>query len=274
MFASPDSLVALGLIAAALGLRHGLDADHLAAIDGLARFNNSSSARPGSARWCGLYFAMGHGLVVIIIALTVSLLADHWQAPPALMNIGAWISIAFLTLLGLANLFAAMRAKRNAVVRPVGMRSRLLGRLMTASNPITIAAVGALFAVSFDTVSQATLFAVLPAQYAGIEATLMLALLFTLGMALVDGLNGLWISRLLGRADRLAAVASRIMSLAVASLSLGVAAIGALKLYSPTVRGWTDGRDLAIGAAVVLAVATSFLLAMAFGRQTGAGEPS
>jgi len=86
--ASPDSLLALGLIAAALGMRHGLDADHLAAIDGLARFN--SSRNPRLARWSGACFALGHGIVVITIAGTLSVLASRWQAPTALVSIGAW----------------------------------------------------------------------------------------------------------------------------------------------------------------------------------------
>lgn len=264
MDASPDNLLALGLIAAALGMRHGLDADHLAAIDGLARFN--SSRNPRLARWSGACFALGHGIVVITIAGTLSVLASRWQAPTALVSIGAWISIAFLTVLGLANLVAAVRTERNVVVQPVGLRSRLFGGLLSAASPGKIAAIGALFAISFDTVSQAALFAVLPAKFAGIEATLLLAILFTLGMALVDGLNGLWVSRLLGRTDRLAAIASRIMGFTVAALSLGVAGIGVLEMYSSTVRDWSEGRDLGFSIAIVVAVVASFVLATFIGR--------
>jgi len=149
------------------------------------------------------------------------------------------------------------------------LRSRLFGGLLSAASPGKIAAIGALFAISFDTVSQAALFAVLPAKFAGIEATLLLAILFTLGMALVDGLNGLWVSRLLGRTDRLAAIASRIMGFTVAALSLGVAGIGVLEMYSSTVRDWTEGRDLGFSIAIVVAVVVSFLLAMAIGRHGG-----
>ncbi|MCE7901761.1 MAG: nickel transporter [Gammaproteobacteria bacterium PRO9] len=264
MDASPDSLLALGLIAAALGMRHGLDADHLAAIDGLARFN--SNRNPRLARWSGACFALGHGVIVITIAGTLSALASRWQAPTALVSIGAWISIAFLTVLGLANLVAAVRTERNVVVQPVGLRSRLFGGLLGAGSPGRIAAIGALFAISFDTVSQAALFAVLPAKFAGIGATLLLALLFTLGMALVDGLNGFWVSRLLGRTDRLAAIASRIMSFTVAALSLGVAGIGVLEMYSSTVRDWSEGRDLGFSIAIVVAVVASFVLATFIGR--------
>src|SRR5260363_375907 len=58
--------VALSL-AFALGARHGLDPDHLIAIDNLTRYN--ASRRPLLARWCGFFFAMGHGMVVACAAL-------------------------------------------------------------------------------------------------------------------------------------------------------------------------------------------------------------
>ena len=48
------------VLAFALGVRHGVDPDHLTAIDGLIR------VRP--RRTNGLYFAIGHGLVVTALA--------------------------------------------------------------------------------------------------------------------------------------------------------------------------------------------------------------
>jgi high-affinity nickel-transport protein len=47
----------------------------------------------------------------------------------------------------------------------VGLKGRWLGRLARVSDPLGVAMVGALFALSFDTVSQAALFAV-----AGVQA--------------------------------------------------------------------------------------------------------
>jgi hypothetical protein len=61
--------VALAALAFTLGLKHGLDADHLATIDGLTRFN--ARARPAMARWCGALFSLGHGAVVVVVAVTV-----------------------------------------------------------------------------------------------------------------------------------------------------------------------------------------------------------
>ena len=247
-----------------LGLRHGLDADHLATIDGLTRFNNRSNAR--MARLCGLLFSLGHGAVVVGIAATVSLVADRWQTPQFLAQTGAWISIGFLTILGLANLAAALRATSGEVVQPVGLKGRLFGRLSHVSHPAAVALGGVLFAVSFDTVSQASLFAVMGTQFGGLGAALSLGLLFTFGMVLVDGLNGLWISHLLRRSDDMAAIASRVMSFAVAALSLAVAAFGALKLFSPAFESWSEGKELTIGLSVIAVIGSSFLIAILLGR--------
>jgi high-affinity nickel-transport protein len=251
-----------------LGLRHGLDADHLATIDGLTRFNNR--ANPRIARLCGLLFSLGHGAVVVGIAATVSLLANRWSAPELLARAGAWISIAFLLVLGLANLAAALRAGGANVVQPIGLKGRLFGRLSQVSRPAAVAFVGAVFAISFDTVSQASLFAVMATQFGGLAAALSLAVLFVAGMVLIDGLNGLWVSHLLRRTDGLAAIASRVMSFAVALLSLAVAALGTLKLLYPAFDNWSDGKELAFGLGVVGLVAASFLLAVAVGRNGSA----
>ena len=60
-------------------MRHGFDADHLATIDGLTRANLHH--RPALARYCGTLFSLGHGAVVMLIALSVSLLAGRWHVP-------------------------------------------------------------------------------------------------------------------------------------------------------------------------------------------------
>ncbi len=124
-----------------------------------------------------------------------------------------------------------------------------------------MAAVGALFALSFDTVSQSVLFAVTAAQFGGVAHTLTLGLLFVLGMLVADGLNGWWIARLIARADQLAVLASRIMSVAVSAVSLLVAALGIGKLISPAIEDWSSGKELALGGLVLAVVALSYLVA-------------
>jgi high-affinity nickel-transport protein len=260
----PNDWVALAAVVFLLGLKHGFDADHLATIDGLTRFN----LRQGSplARACGMLFSLGHGVVVIAIALAVGTLARRWQVPGWLEASGAWISIGFLFALGVINLRAVLTTRHDELVQPVGLKGRWLGRLRHASHPLAVAAVGALFALSFDTVSQAALFAAAGVQYGGWGHALALGLLFTLGMLVTDGVNGLWISRLIRRADQMALVASRVMSLAVSGTSLLVAAFGVMKQLMPAVDGWSEGKELAFGLSVVCVIAGSFLLALRLTR--------
>lgn len=56
----------LAALAFSLGLRHGLDANHLAAIDSLVRHNLRSAPRRAAA--CGALFSLGHGAVVLGVA--------------------------------------------------------------------------------------------------------------------------------------------------------------------------------------------------------------
>ena len=129
-------------------------------------------------------------------------------------------------------------------------------------------AVGALFALSFDTVSQTALFAVAATQYGGVVHAVMLGLLFVLGMVVTDGLNGWWISRLIARADQIAVLASRIMSVAVSGVSLLVAGLGIGKMASPLVENWSEGKELVFGAIVVLVIAASYLVASTLARHS------
>lgn len=248
----------LCLVVFMLGMRHGFDADHLATIDGLTRFNAQRS--PRLAKLCGLLFSVGHGLVVVAIALAVNGFASVRAVPEWLAGFGAWTSIVILVLLGLANLYTVLHTPSHAVVAPVGLRGRFLGRFARAESAIGVALVGALFALSFDTVSQAMLFAMAASQFGGWHAALAIGIVFLLGMLLVDGINGWWISRLLRRADRMALVASRIMGVTVAMLSLLVAAYGVLRLAVPGVAAWGEGRELLMGASVVAIIAACFLL--------------
>lgn len=261
----PTEWSALAALVFLLGLKHGFDADHLATIDGLTRYN--ARQHRGFARYCGALFSLGHGVVVLAVAIAVGLASERWDAPDWLEASGAWISVGFLTLIGIVNLAAVLQAAPDEIVAPVGIKGRFLGRLLTAGRPLTVAVVGALFAVSFDTISQSALFALTATQFGGIQHAIFLGLLFVLGMLVTDGINGLWISRLIARADQIACIASRVMSLAVSGVSLLVAGLGAAKLVFPSIDQWSDGKELVFGAIVVAVIATSFAAAVTVARR-------
>jgi high-affinity nickel-transport protein len=262
----PTDWLSLLILTFVLGMKHGFDADHLATIDGLTRYN--ARTRPGMAPYCGTLFSLGHGAVVMAIALGVSAIAGQWAVPEWFGLLGSLISIAFLVTLGSLNLAAVLRTAPDAVVQPVGLKGRLLGSLRHVSHPVLVALVGALFALSFDTLSQAAFFALTATQFGGWQHALVLALLFMLGMLLTDGINGLWIARLIARADQVALVASRVMGLVVSAISLLVAAFGAAKLVSPAIDAWSEGKELVFGGALVAIIAISFVAAMRLTRRS------
>jgi nickel/cobalt transporter (NiCoT) family protein len=235
----PDAL-GLAALVFLLGLRHGLDPDHLVAIDGLTR----ASPRAGSRRWCGLFFSLGHGVVITLVGLAVAIAASEWQAPGWLRSLGTSVSVGVLLVLGLANLAMAWRTPAEQPVPLVGLRGRWLAeQLARGSHPVFIAAIGAAFALSFDTISHALAFSLTGAALAGWAFAALLGLVFTLGMALVDAVNGYWAAKVRG---------SRVMSVAIAFLCLAVAASAAA------------GLELAPGflaAAGVMLVAAAYLLA-------------
>lgn len=265
----PNEWFALLALVFVLGAKHGLDADHLATIDGLTRHNLRHA--PRRARWCGSLFSLGHGAVVMTIALGVGLAAERWQVPDWMDGVGVWISIVFLSLLGILNLRAVLLTPARDMVSTVGIRAGLWQRLQATSHPVAIAAIGALFALSFDTLSQATLFAITATRHGGLTHAALLGLAFTLGMLLADGANGLWIARLLRRADRRARVASRVMGLMVAAISFAVAGLGLARWLHADISAWYEGKELAVGIAVVALLAASFGLGNLLARETPSG---
>src|ERR1700736_6808883 len=112
-FALNASLV-MGL---ALGMRHGTDPDHLAAIDGLTRI------RPRTTN--GIYFALGHALVVMLLAMGLG----HFLAS-RLAFVGPWS----LIVIGLVNLWRLLRgaAAPRITSRPIVVQPVLLGMLLAA----------------------------------------------------------------------------------------------------------------------------------------------
>lgn len=209
-----------------LGLKHGFDPDHLVAIDAFARTSRS--------RWCGLFFSLGHGAVVTLVALVVAVAAYDWQPPAWLEQLGVWVSIGVLLAMGGANLIMVLRARPGHPVPLVGLRARrLAGHFAGSNHPLVVASVGAAFALSFDTLSNTLLFSLTGASIAGWLFALALGLVFTAGMVGTDALNGWWVAKMIAGADRRAASASRAMSVAIAGLCFSLAAAGLARYPVP-----------------------------------------
>lgn len=261
----PQDWLGLVLVVLILGMKHGVDPDHLATIDGMTRFN--AQRRPGLSRWSGFLFSLGHGVVVTMVSAVVALSSSKWSSPVWLEDLGAWISIIFLLVLGFINLREVLGAAPDHPVRPVGLKGRFLRRFSETSDPVMIAAVGAAFALSFDTVSLTALFSVTASNLAGWQFSIFMGLLFMAGMMVIDGINGIWVARLLRATNRRALIASRVMGLSIAFLSIAVAGLGIAKYFAPAVSTMLDNAGLLMGVGLVVIVLGSFFLALRLSRE-------
>src|ERR1700761_9586535 len=117
LFHAQPVLLGTALLAYGLGLRHAVDADHIAAIDNVTRKLMQEGRRPAAV---GFFFALGHSSIVILATTALALAAGavkDWL--PALQSLGATIGtlISALFLLAIAAmnlvvLFAIHRSYR------------------------------------------------------------------------------------------------------------------------------------------------------------------
>lgn len=252
----PHDVVALFALAFAFGVKHGLDPDHLATIDGLARFN--AGTKPWLAKWAGVLFSIGHGLVVTAVLAVIALMPAQVAVPGWLEGFGTTVSILTLLLLGVLNLHAAFR-RRPGLSKPVGLKSWMR---IQSGHPAIVLGIGALFALSFDTMSQAAFFSLAANHVNGEMYAFALGIVFTCGMITSDGLNGLIISRLLKQSSRRAAIASRVMSFVIGSASLIVAMLGMARLYFHALSEKLENYGFWPGLAVVVWICAGFVLAL------------
>ncbi len=210
--------VGLGVTAYVFGLRHALDADHIAAIDNTTRKLLAEGGRPRSV---GFWFAMGHsGMVFVLTAVlafgsraAATLAGGGSPVHAVLSTVGTVASGGFLLAIGLLNLkafagiwrvFRGLRSggpDEEALERHLasrGLVTRLLGRVgRSIRHPWQMLPVGMLFGLGFDTASEVALLVL-----AGMGATaglpwyavLLLPLLFTAGMSALDYLDGVFMT--------------------------------------------------------------------------------
>jgi high-affinity nickel-transport protein len=210
-FAGKPVLIGTAVLAYSLGLRHAIDADHIAAIDNVTRKLMQDGKRPVAV---GFFFALGHSTVVMVASLAVALTAN------ALTNefvsyreiggvVGTLASALFLFVIAIANLvvlrdvYRAFRlAERgdgmteeqiDALLHQRGWLARLFRPLFRfVSESWHLYPIGLLFALSFETASEISLFG-LSAQASNAVSSwslLIFPALFAAGMTLVDTTDG------------------------------------------------------------------------------------
>jgi high-affinity nickel-transport protein len=206
-------LLGTAALAYTLGLRHAVDADHIAAIDNATRKLMRNGQRPVAV---GLFFALGHSSVVILATLFI--MASAFAMKGQLLNLGmlggafgASISATFLLAIAAANLpilVAALdnfkRARqghppvaedRDAALTNCGPLARLLGPIFKLLDKSWhMFPIGVLFGLGFDTAAEIGvlgLSATAATQGLSPWSILLFPALFTAGMTLVDTADGL-----------------------------------------------------------------------------------
>ena len=219
---APSLLSTLALVGA-LGFRHGFDADHIAAVDGMTRSRQVQHSY-WMARGVGLQFALGHSAVILLASLL--LYGQSARLPAWLDGLGLAVSSLFLLIIASANLRHALQPKdasnTDACATPSGPLTALL--LRATGGNLHPALVGMAFALSFDALAQAAYFASRGSAFSGMAAVALLAAAFGAGMVLADATNGALLCWFAQRGDRLKQQASRFTSGFIAILALATVA--------------------------------------------------
>jgi high-affinity nickel-transport protein len=207
-FGDQPALFGTAFLAYAFGLRHALDADHIAAIDNAVRKLMQEGKTPYSA---GFFFSLGHSTVVVIASAAIAASAAALQGGFDVFHdvggiIGTTVSALFLLLLGLANLFilkstwsAFNRLRHGGKIAAAdfegvaacdGLIARIFRPLFSViSRSWHLYPIGLLFGLGFDTATEIGLLGISAAKAAqgmSVWTILVFPALFTAGMSLVD----------------------------------------------------------------------------------------
>ncbi|GBQ09345.1 HoxN/HupN/NixA family nickel/cobalt transporter [Swaminathania salitolerans] len=211
LFRGHPLLLGNALLAYGFGLRHAVDADHIASIDNVTRKFVQMGRMPVLT---GFWFAIGHSLIVVLAALGTALLShalqdrfgawrDIGSVASTLVSAGFLFALAvtnFVVLCGAWKAYRALRQGRSvaqieqdALARG-GLLARLLSplfRLVTRSWHMVL--LGFLFGLGFDTATEVSLLGLSASEATrgvSVASIMIFPALFAAGMALIDTADG------------------------------------------------------------------------------------
>ena len=207
-FQNHPVLIGTCFLAYSLGLRHAVDADHIAAIDNVTRKLMQDGSRPVTA---GLFFSLGHSSVVVLatigVAATASTFHDELESFHAVGSlIGTSVSAIFLLIIAainvviLVDVYRAFQRVQNGSAHDTHIRDSMLcgGGLLTRifrrlfrmiGRSWHMYPLGFLFGLGFDTATEIGLLGIAAAEASNglpIWSILVFPALFTAGMTLID----------------------------------------------------------------------------------------
>jgi high-affinity nickel-transport protein len=201
-------LMGTGLLAYSFGLRHAVDADHIAAIDNVTRKLMQTGKRPITV---GLLFSLGHSTIVILASAGIAATAMKFRTQVGSFKeigslVGTLVSTFFLFAIAVMNLailrsvirsFRRVQEGKTYVVEDFDLLLTNRGFLARIFRPIFrlitrewhMYFLGFLFGLGFDTATEVGLLGISAAGSAHgmpIWSILVFPLLFTAGMTLID----------------------------------------------------------------------------------------
>jgi nickel/cobalt transporter (NiCoT) family protein len=249
-------LLGTALLAYTFGLRHAIDADHIAAIDNVTRKLMHEGKHPVSV---GFFFSLGHSTIVVIASLIVyattsvvereiDVIKDIGGVIGTSVSAFLLIAIAIINLVILRGIWSTFQKVRKGGGYPEQSPDMLLGggilnrifrplfRMLSA--PWHMYPIGFLFGLGFDTATEVALLGISAAAAAkGLSPAAMAVfpVLFTAGMTLVDTTDGILMVGVYGWAfikpirKLYYNLSITFVSVVVALLIGGIEAIGLLK---------------------------------------------
>jgi nickel/cobalt transporter (NiCoT) family protein len=205
-------LLGTAVVAFGLGLRHAVDADHIAAIDNVTRKLMQEGKRPVAV---GLFFALGHSSVVLLASAAVALTASVLGARSSTLRelgatVGTLASFGFLWLIAPVNLLtlrsiwaAFQRVRQTGVYEPEDLDTLLVkgGVAARVFRPLfnlmrhswQMFPLGFLFGLGFETATEVMLLGMSAEQAShdvSLGSILLFPAMFAAGMTLVDMTDG------------------------------------------------------------------------------------
>src|SRR6266478_7908163 len=215
LLAFHDHPVLLGtaLLAYSFGLRHAVDADHIAAIDNVTRKLMQEGKRPVTV---GFFFSLGHSTIVVLASAAVAASTLAFKQEFETFHqvggvIGTLVSAFFLLAIAVMNIVILAGVYRtfqrvkaggryveedlNALLAGRGFLARLFRPLFAMiRHSWQMYPLGLLFGLGFDTATEIGLLGISAAEASkglSVWSILVFPALFTAGMSLADTIDSI-----------------------------------------------------------------------------------
>ena len=176
------------LISFIIGLRHGLDPDHLAIIDSVSM----QQAGKTDTKWNGLMFSLGHGFTVTLVGVMIAYMAHTNWLPVSFIQFTEWLPIGLLLFTAVYNIYylTATNSHQNVA----SWKLELIKKLKTGSL-LQMLFIGILFALVFDTTTQTAAWTLTAGKDSKVVVALLIGIVFTIGMAITDTTNSFFFAK-------------------------------------------------------------------------------